>query len=209
MPGLVCNEPFNSFWSSELKVYVLRNRRSHQNSAQRPFAPDLANLPKVRMPLFWTQRRKSHPQKITEWRSRRRISQCRLTRKPFRLFCQFTQGQRAAVVDWFLNVPATWICTTGMDLLRQLYMLPNWDRSCRKTRYLSHSQYAHTLTTSRNADPRTPDTWKIAFRVPVFQPLVWPNQENRCYGRCLTSRPLKRYAQWLQWAADQGKSWNF
>ena len=33
---------------------------------------------------------------------------------------------------WLLaNVPATCQCISGMDLLRQAYLLPHWDRSCR------------------------------------------------------------------------------
>ena len=34
-------------------------------------------------------------------------------------------------VCWLLNVPATGECISGTDLLRQLYVLPHWDRSCR------------------------------------------------------------------------------
>ena len=34
-------------------------------------------------------------------------------------------------VCWLLNVPATCKCISGMDLLRQEYVLPHWDRSCR------------------------------------------------------------------------------
>ena len=39
---------------------------------------------------------------------------------------------------WLLNVPATCECILGMDLLRQLYVLPCWDTSCRPN-LLSHS----------------------------------------------------------------------
>ena len=34
-------------------------------------------------------------------------------------------------VCWLLNVPATCECISGTDLLRQFYVLPHWDRSCR------------------------------------------------------------------------------
>ena len=34
-------------------------------------------------------------------------------------------------VCWLLNVPATCECISGTDLLRQVYVLPHWDRSCR------------------------------------------------------------------------------
>ena len=34
-------------------------------------------------------------------------------------------------VCWLLNVPRTCECISGTDLLRQFYVLPHWDRSCR------------------------------------------------------------------------------
>ena len=34
-------------------------------------------------------------------------------------------------VGWLFNVPATCECISGTDLLRQFYVLPHWDRSCR------------------------------------------------------------------------------
>ena len=34
-------------------------------------------------------------------------------------------------VGWLLNAPATGECISGTDLLRQFYVLPHWDRSCR------------------------------------------------------------------------------
>ena len=41
-------------------------------------------------------------------------------------------------VCWLLNVPATCECISGTDLLRQFYVLPHWDRSCRSN-FPSHS----------------------------------------------------------------------
>ena len=41
------------------------------------------------------------------------------------------------VVGWLLNVPATCLCISGTDLLRQLYVLPHWDKSCRSN-FLPH-----------------------------------------------------------------------
>ena len=41
-------------------------------------------------------------------------------------------------VCWLLNVPVARECISGMDLLRQFYMLPHWDRSCRSN-FPSHS----------------------------------------------------------------------
>ena len=40
-------------------------------------------------------------------------------------------------VCWLLNVPATCECISGTDLLRQLYVLPHRDRSCRPN-FLPH-----------------------------------------------------------------------
>ena len=34
-------------------------------------------------------------------------------------------------VGWLLNAPVACKCISGTDLLRQVYMLPHWDRSCR------------------------------------------------------------------------------
>ena len=43
----------------------------------------------------------------------------------------FTYLTVVVVVGWLLNVPATCKCISGTDLLRQFYVLPHWDRSCR------------------------------------------------------------------------------
>ena len=54
---------------------------------------------------------------------------------PFQL--RITEGttypanRRVCFVGWLLNVPATCECISGTDLLRQFYVLPHWDRSCR------------------------------------------------------------------------------
>ena len=37
------------------------------------------------------------------------------------------------LVGCLLNVPATCECISGTDLLRQFYVLPHWERSCRST----------------------------------------------------------------------------
>ena len=39
--------------------------------------------------------------------------------------------KRKKEVCWLLNVPATCECISGTDLLRQFYVLPHSDRSCR------------------------------------------------------------------------------
>ena len=35
------------------------------------------------------------------------------------------------LVGWLFHVPTTCLCISGMDLLRQVYMLPHQDRNCR------------------------------------------------------------------------------
>ena len=41
-------------------------------------------------------------------------------------------------VGWLANVPATCECISETDLLRQFYVLPHWDRSCRSN-FPSHT----------------------------------------------------------------------
>ena len=63
-------------------------------------------------------------------------------------------------VCWLLNVPAICQCILGMDLLRQFYVLPHWDRSCRSN-FPSHlvTVYWHWAT-SPSADPIMPGAWQ-------------------------------------------------
>ena len=53
---------------------------------------------------------------------------------PSKINTLYTHGYPAAV-RWLLNVPATCKCISGTDLLRKLYMLPHWDRSCRSNSF--------------------------------------------------------------------------
>ena len=54
-------------------------------------------------------------------------------------------------VCWLLNVPAICKCISGIDLLRQFYMLLNWDRSCRSN-FPSHpvTVYWHQANQSQH-----------------------------------------------------------
>ena len=45
--------------------------------------------------------------------------------------CKCISGMEDLYIGCLLNVPATCECISGTDLLRQFYMLPHWDRSCR------------------------------------------------------------------------------
>ena len=58
---------------------------------------------------------------------------------------------RTVVVCWLLNVPATWECTSGTDLLRQVFVLPHWDRNCRSN-FPSHpvTVYWHRANQSQH-----------------------------------------------------------
>ena len=55
------------------------------------------------------------------------------------------------VVCWLLSVPATSQCISGTDLLRQFYVLPHWDRSCRSN-FPSHpvTVYWHRANQSKH-----------------------------------------------------------
>ena len=44
---------------------------------------------------------------------------------------EYVSLQWDVVPGWLLNVPATCECIPGTDLLRQVYLLPHWDRSYR------------------------------------------------------------------------------
>ena len=45
--------------------------------------------------------------------------------------CSYIQLSSNLFVCWSFNVPATCKCISGTDLLRQVYVLPHRDRSCR------------------------------------------------------------------------------
>ena len=50
------------------------------------------------------------------------------------------------VVGWLLNVPATWWCLSGTELLRRLQVLPHQDRSCRsKLLFHAYTIYWHQV----------------------------------------------------------------
>ena len=61
---------------------------------------------------------------------------------------------------WLLNVPATRECISGTDLLRQFYVLPHWDKSCRSNFPSHQSQYTDTRPTRPSTDPIMPGTWQ-------------------------------------------------
>ena len=68
---------------------------------------------------------------------------------PWLLECQW-EGWVGWLVVWSLNVPATHLCISGTDLLRQVHMLPHWDRSC-GSNFLPHpvAVYRHQANQSQ------------------------------------------------------------
>ena len=50
---------------------------------------------------------------------------------PFADMKFYMKSGNVGLACWLLNVPATCECISGTDLLRQFYVLPHWDRSCR------------------------------------------------------------------------------
>ena len=61
------------------------------------------------------------------------------------------EGEESLLVGWLLNVPATCKCISGTDLLRQFYVWPHQDRSCRSN-FLSHpiTVYLHRANQSQH-----------------------------------------------------------
>ena len=66
---------------------------------------------------------------------------------------------------WLLIIPATCQCSSRLDLIKQLYMLPHWDRSCRSN-FLLHP-------------------------VPVFWHRAKHSQHWPCNTRRLAGQPLE------------------
>ena len=60
-------------------------------------------------------------------------------------------SHKYVVVFWLLNVPATCECISRTDLLRQVHVLPHWDRSCRSN-FLCHpvTVYWHRTNQSKH-----------------------------------------------------------
>ena len=106
-----------------------------------------------------------------------------------------------------LNVPAKCQCISGTDLLRQFYVLPHWDRSCRSN-FLPHpvTVYKHRADQSQHR----PYNYRlapgrVATVVPIFKSMIWLDPKKSRHKRdsnpgssapevdALTTRP----ARWL------------
>ena len=78
-----------------------------------------------------------------------------------------------------LNVPATCQCISGTDLLRQFFVLPHSDKSCRSN-FPSHpvTVYWHRANQSQH--------WPYYTRrlagLPIFKSLVWLDREQNPGG---------------------------
>ena len=74
------------------------------------------------------------------------------------LLSQLSTSCKHGTVGWQCNIPATGQCASGMDLLRQLYVLPHWDRHWRQN-LLSHIvTYIDSGPANPNADQIRPST---------------------------------------------------
>ena len=63
------------------------------------------------------------------------------------------------VACWLLNVPATCVCISGTDLLRQFTCCHTEIEAADQTVYRTQSQYTDTEPTNPSADPKTPGAW--------------------------------------------------
>ena len=59
------------------------------------------------------------------------ISCCSTSQQHPQYLSETDLSKQRQFVCWLLNIPATCKCISGTDLLRQFYVLPHWDRSCR------------------------------------------------------------------------------
>ena len=85
-------------------------------------------------------------------------------------FCGCWMSLQHAVC-WLLNVPAISECISRTDLLRQFYVLPHWDRSCRSN-FPSHpvTVYWHRANQSQRW-PIMLGAWQGG--APICKSLVW------------------------------------
>ena len=90
-------------------------------------------------------------------------------------------GQRSlSCVCWLLDVPATRYCISGTDLLRQLYILPHWDNSCRLN-LLSRlvTLYYHRV----NQTVWREETGIVGTGIPVMKTQVWLDPRKTPTGK--------------------------
>ena len=114
---------------------------------------------------------------------------------------------RDPVVGWLFNVPATFLCISGTDLLRPFTCCHTETEVADQTVYFAHSQYTGTGPTSPSADPITPGAWQGShwrnnFEVTgMTRPGRIPSQAGIEHGSsvleadALTTRPTRRYTE--------------
>ena len=93
--------------------------------------------------------------------------------------------RKGETICWLLNVPATCQCISGTDLLRQFYVLPHWDRSCRSN-FPSHpvTVYWHRANQSQhwpyNARRQAGYShWSANFEVTGMTPTLEKSRRKR------------------------------
>ena len=91
---------------------------------------------------------------------------------------QLVKHENIKIVACLLNVLATCKCISGSDQLRQFYVLPHWDISCRSN-FPSHpaTVYWHQANQSQHW-PRRQTPGRVATGVPMFKSLVWLDPEK-------------------------------
>ena len=96
---------------------------------------------------------------------------------------------------WLLDIPVTCLCISGTDLLRQFYVLPHWERSCRSN-FLLHPVTGPTIL---SADPTMPGAlqgshWSANLEVTGMTPLHCKQDldpgSSPLEADALTTRPM-------------------
>ena len=112
-------------------------------------------------------------QKAGGWKSFQLLARLQLVQQMRALWVSFAQHEATChgwageciftslwlFVCWLLNVPATCKCISGTDLLRQFYVLPHWDRSCRSN-FPSRPVTVYWHWADQSVDPITPGIWQ-------------------------------------------------
>ena len=77
-------------------------------------------------------------------------------------------------VCWLPNIPATRLCISGTNLLRQLYVLPRWDRSCR---FKPSTSPSHRILTPGQPVPALilyyQPPGRVAIEIQIFKSVAW------------------------------------
>ena len=108
-------------WHNSRAEYMSRGNASYTEDGQLSSLTDVL----VRLPKY--AKRAIYRDLLVVWWSENCISVAKFRPESFTA----KKMKSSLLVGWLLNVPATCECIAGTDLLRQVYVLPHWDRSCR------------------------------------------------------------------------------